>query len=61
MNNDNDLNLPSMTKLSGWLRYCVNLVLNVAMFIDQIVRHFAHDVTVGISITDIDFDEMLMK
>ena len=23
MNNDNDLNLHSMTKLSGWLRYCV--------------------------------------
>ena len=22
MNNDNDLNLHSMTKLSGWLRYC---------------------------------------
>ena len=23
MNNDNDLNLHSMTKLSGWLRYCL--------------------------------------
>ena len=23
MNNDNDLNLHSMTKLSGWLRYCM--------------------------------------
>ena len=23
MNNDNDLNLQSMTKLSGWLRYCM--------------------------------------
>ena len=22
MNNDNDLNLHRMTKLSGWLRYC---------------------------------------
>ena len=22
MNTDNDLNLHSMTKLSGWLRYC---------------------------------------
>ena len=22
MNNDNDLNLHSMTRLSGWLRYC---------------------------------------
>ena len=25
MNNNNDLNLPSMTKLSGWLRYCVSM------------------------------------
>ena len=24
MNNDNDLNLHSMTKLSGWLRYCAS-------------------------------------
>ena len=24
MNNDNDLNLHSMTKLSGWLRYCTS-------------------------------------
>ena len=23
MNNDNDLNLHSVTKLSGWLRYCM--------------------------------------
>ena len=23
MNNDNDLNLHSMTKLSGWLRHCL--------------------------------------
>ena len=27
MNNDNDLNLQSMTKLSGWLRYCPLMVL----------------------------------
>ena len=27
MNNDNDLNLHSMTKLSGWLRYCRYLIL----------------------------------
>ena len=25
MNNDNDLNLHSMTKLSSWLRYCRNI------------------------------------
>ena len=25
MNNDNDLNLHSMTKLSGWLRYCFSV------------------------------------
>ena len=27
MNNDNDLNLHSMTKLSGWFRYCIQLSL----------------------------------
>ena len=26
MNNDNDLNLHSMTKLSGWLRHCERVV-----------------------------------
>ena len=26
MNNDNDLNVHSMTKLSGWLRYCLQLI-----------------------------------
>ena len=25
MNNDNDLNLHSITKLSGWLRYCLKV------------------------------------
>ena len=25
MNNDNDLSLHSMTKLSGWLRYCLKV------------------------------------
>ena len=27
MNNDNDLNLHSMTILSGWLRHCLNALL----------------------------------
>ena len=27
MNNGNDLNLHSMTKLSGWLRYCIRTKL----------------------------------
>ena len=30
MNNDNDLNLHSMTKLSGWLRYCVQSTISLA-------------------------------
>ena len=29
MNDDNDLNLHSMTKLSGWLSYWLNIVLLV--------------------------------
>ena len=30
MNNDNDLNLHSMTKSSGWLRYCVKVAVDWA-------------------------------
>ena len=29
MNNDNDLNLHSMTKLSGWLRYCMCFITRI--------------------------------
>ena len=36
MNND-DLNLHSMTKLSGWLRYCYNIV-DIIMF--EITNNF---------------------
>ena len=31
MNNDNDLNLHSMTKLSGWLRYWIGFCLSAAV------------------------------
>ena len=31
MNNDNDLNLHSMTKLSGWLRYWVRVVFQESL------------------------------
>ena len=42
MNNDNDLNLHSMTKLSGWLCYCDKalLVLMKVLLIENIEIHF---------------------
>ena len=32
MNNDNNLNLHSMTKLSGWLCYCVQSIKKIYLF-----------------------------
>ena len=34
MNNDNDLNLHSMTKLSGWLRYWFDLGFSIVSVMD---------------------------
>ena len=31
MNNDNDLNFHSMTKLSGWLRYWCQIIYPIAL------------------------------
>ena len=49
MNNDNDLNLQSMTKLSGWLRYCPDddciLVETLILNHNEIIRSFHYFVS----------------
>ena len=37
MNNDNDLNLHSLTKLSGWLRYCFR-VSDLGFYVNNIKK-----------------------
>ena len=39
MNNDNDLNLHSMTKLSGWLGYCIRYANNTTCDITPLSPH----------------------
>ena len=47
MNNDNDLNLHSMTKLSSWLRYCFlvehNLLLATAVHTGNLFKAMFQD------------------